>query len=420
MAKNELISIYCFGEEIGKLGYDENRATSFFQYHPDLLGSGRYGNLFPFVIRRMPQVQVFTKYTSDTFRSLPPAIADSLPDVFGNMVFRTWMEQTGRQLGSISVPEQLAYVGRRGMGALEYMPAKEVTGTATIDLKEITAVVEQVLQNKGWVSAGKMDSISLLNIFKIGTSAGGVRPKILVAATNTTGEIIPGDMVYDAGYEHYLIKLGIEEGLTYSREVVEYIYYLMATAAGIDMMPAKLIEGRHFATLRFDRQGGEKKHVLTATGIAGLDHKDVAVSGYENLFDLCVSLKLPHADIEQLYRRMVFNRMFANEDDHLKNHSFIYNKEQDNWRLSPAYDITYSLNPELNFTRTQRALSVNGKRTDITTDDMLAVAAKYTVKNATGIIEEVKKVAGMWPETATAHGVPPHIIQSIERSFRIN
>jgi serine/threonine-protein kinase HipA len=115
----------------------------------------------------------------------------------------------------------------------------------------------------------------------------------------------------------------------------------------------------------------------------------------------------------------VFNRMFANEDDHLKNHSFIYNKEQDNWRLSPAYDITYSLNPELNFTRTQRALSVNGKRTDITTDDMLAVAAKYTVKNATGIIEEVKKVAGMWPETATAYGVPPHIIQSIERSFRI-
>lgn len=419
MAKNNLITVWCFGQEVGRLGLDEQRGASFFQYSDQFLQQGQYRHLFPLVFKRITQTQIFGKYNNDTFRGLPPMIADSLPDLFGNIVFSTWMDSTGRDVRHISALEQLAYVGNRGMGALEYKPEKKLAPGDTINIAEIAEVVRQMLNQKANTHGDRLNHESLLNIFKIGTSAGGARPKILVAENKETGVIVPGDIITDASHNHYLVKLGIDDTVKYSRELVEYTYYLAATHGGITMMDSRMIDGIHFATQRFDRQDGKKKHVLTATGITGLDFTNPADSNYENLFDLLIFLKCPHKDVEQLYRRMVFNLVFANHDDHLKNQSLMYNEEQDNWQLAPAYDITYSLNPELNIKTRSRALSVNGKRMDIGMDDLKALAEKYTIKNSKRIVEEVQDVIPYWRQTAREHGIADAITEGILRNFTV-
>lgn len=417
MSKNNLIAVHCFGLEIGLLGFDADRGASFFQYHEAFLQQEQYRRLFPYIFKRIPQTQVFDKYNNETFRGLPPMIADSLPDLFGNLIFKAWMEATRRDMQAITALEQLAYVGARGMGALEYMPARQVAANDTINIDEMAAVAGQVLEQKHQTHATQLDHSSLLNIFKIGSSAGGVRPKILVSEHKTTGRIIPGDMVFDNGHHHYLIKLGLEEVAGYSREQIEYAYYLTATQAGVEMMPSKMISGKHFATLRFDRLDGKKKHTLTACGIAGLDFRDPKVSSYENLFELAISLKCPHRDIEQLFRRMVFNLVFANHDDHLKNQSFRYDETSDTWELAPAYDITYSLNPELNFRTTSRALSVNGKRTAITLTDLSTLAERYTVKNFRKILSEIQDTISFWENTLSELGIPEETIIAMHKNF---
>lgn len=415
MAKNKLITLHCFGQEIGLLGFDENRSASSFQYNREYLASGKYPRLFPMIIRRIEQTQVFDKYNNETFRGLPPMISDSLPDFFGNIIFNTWMKSMERS--NISVLEQLAYVGTRGMGALEYHPTKKISADDTINIDAITEVVKDVLNLKQNAAAKQLDHSSLLNIFKIGTSAGGMRPKILVSENKETGAIIPGDIVFDSNHNHYLIKLGIDDTVNYSRELVEYSYYLAATYAGIEMMRSKLIDNKHFATLRYDRQEGKKKHTLTAGGITGWDYTDPKVSSYENLFELLLFLKCPHKDADQLFRRMVFNLVFANHDDHLKNHSFIYNEDNDTWGLAPAYDVTYSLNPELNIRTTSRALSVNGKRTGIGLEDLGVIAEKYTIKNIRKVIAEVQDAIPYWEEQAEKLDISTAIINGIKNNF---
>lgn len=346
-------------------------------------------------------------------------IADSLPDLFGNIIFRTWMESTRRDMKDISVLEQLAYVGNRGMGALEYHPNKSLSPEDTVNINEITEIVSQVLDQKRQQNGLQLNHDSLFNIFKIGTSAGGMRPKILVSQHKSSGVIIPGDVASGNDYNHYLVKLGMDDEARYSRELVEYAYYLAAIHAGIDMMECRMIDEKHFATVRFDRLEGKKKHVLTATGITGLNYMDPKDSSYEHLFDLLVFLKCPHRDIEQLYRRMVFNLVFANHDDHLKNHSVIYNEDLDSWNLSPAYDITYSLNPELNIKTRSRALSVNGKRNGIDMDDLALIAEKYTIKNHKKVIVEVQDTMTYWASVARDTGVPARIIELMLKNFMI-
>lgn len=419
MAKNDIITVFCFGQEIGRLGFDEHQKKSSFQYNSEFLQSNRFYNLFPVtgILKRTAQVQVFSQYNSETFRGLPPLIADSLPDVFGNIIFKKWMESGSKEFNQISVIEQLAYVADRGMGALEYRPSKELPQSTSIDLTEIIAVLKEVLQAKDEQHESKLNHEALLYIFKIGSSAGGARPKILISEHKTSGEIIPGDLNYASEYNHYLIKLNLDDELGYSRELIEYSYYLTAKHLGIHMMPSKLIEQKHFATLRFDRQNGKKKHVLTATGLTGWDYQSPKDSSYENLFELALFLKVPHRDLEELFKRMIFNVVFLNSDDHLKNHSFIYDEEQDKWNISPAYDITYSLNPLMNYTRTSRALSINGKRIDITLSDVLTIAETFTIKNPKKTIQEIQDAITYWNEQANILNLPQNIVQSICKDF---
>lgn len=416
MARDKIIDVIAFGEEIGKLGYDMNQRKAFFQYNPDFLESGKYSNLFPFIFKRTKPAQVFTEFRQDTFQGLPPMIADSLPDTFGNIIFQEWL--TARGIQKVTPLEQLAYVADRGMGALEYKPVKELPTTSSVNIDEVITILEKVLKLKDSAAGTKLSELSLLNVFKIGTSAGGARPKILISEHKETGAIIAGDREISDDYNHYLVKLHLDDSDGYNKEIVEYTYYLLAQEAGIDMMPSKLIEKKHFATLRYDRQKGEKQHVLTVTGLTGWDFKrQPENSSYENVFKVALGLKVPHKDLQQLFRRMVFNLVFKNVDDHLKNHSFIYNKATDIWNLGPAYDLTYALNPLFTFKTTSRALSIHGKRTEIALKDILAVAEEFAIKNPKGIIKEVQGLIPRWIEIASDCDVPEQVKERIRSDF---
>ena len=416
MTKDKIIDVIVFGLEIGKLGYDVNQGKSFFQYNPSFLDSDQYSKLFPFVLKRTKPVQVFTEYQTDTFQGLPPMIADSLPDTFGNIIFQEWL--TARGIQKITPLEQLAYVADRGMGAIEYKPIKELPNTSKIDINEVITILEKVLKLKKDTTGKDLNELSLLQIFKIGTSAGGVRPKILISEHKKTGEIIAGDSEISEDYNHYLIKLHIDDSDGYNKEKVEYAYYLLAQETGIYMMPSKLIDNKHFATLRYDRQNGEKQHVLTVTGLTGWDFKSQPEnSSYENVFKVAIALEVPHKDLQQLFKRMVFNLIFRNVDDHLKNHSFIYNKESNSWSLGPAYDLTYPLNPLFTFKTTSRALSINGKRTEIVNKDILAIAETFSIKNPKGIIKNIQALTPKWLEIAGELKVPEKIVKLIYKDF---
>jgi len=306
-------------------------------------------------------------------------------------------------------------VANRGMGALEYSPVKKLPKNTTIDLDEVTEILKEVLDLKKSREEKKLTSSGLINIFKIGTSAGGARPKILISEKKTDGTIIPGDIEYSSAYKHYLVKLALDEDANYPREIIEYCYYLLIEKAGINIMPSHLIDDKHFATERFDRQNGEKLHVLTATGLTGWDFKSVANSSYENLFKLCSFMKVPHAQIEELFKRTVFNVIFQNTDDHLKNHSFIYDKEKNNWSLAPAYDITYSLNPLIDYKKNKRALSINGKRSDISKADLLKIADTFTIKNPKGIIRNIESLITDLTILMKDHEIPKVIAEAIEK-----
>lgn len=418
MAKNQIISVYYQSIEVGKLGYDEDKRKASFQYNPKFVDDS-FKNLFPFLIRKTKNVQLFDQYSGETFRGLPPVIADSLPDMFGNIVFKEWLEANNKEMSSISPLEQLTYVGCRGMGALEYMPVKEVGNVNTIDIQEITDVVKKVMDLKTSISEKGLSDSALLNIFKIGTSAGGAHPKILVAEHKITGELIPGDRVVSEEYHHYLIKLDIDEKAHYSKQKIEYVYYQIATNIGIEMMPSKLVDDKHFAAHRFDRQKGEKQHVLTASGMTGWDFTKPDNSSYNNLFKLALALKLPHKDIQMLFKRMVFNIVFANIDDHLKNFSFIYNNLEDRWNLAPAYDLTYPLDALLNYTRVSRAMSVNGKRADITREDLMLIAEEFSIKEADKTIEQVNNATALFSLYSAKLQIPNKVIDLINKAFII-
>lgn len=420
MAKNKILTVSCFDHEVGKLGFDADLNKSSFQFHPDFLNISRFSQLFPAtgILKRSTQTQVFNRFNNPTFRGLPPMFADSLPDVFGNIVFKSWLESNQKNVSQLTPIEQLAYIANRGMGALEYQPRVDIESEPTINLEEIIKVLKQVLDSKK-VKGNELNTASLLTLFKIGSSAGGVRPKILIAENKLTGEILPGDLNISMDFNHYIVKLFLDDEITYPRELIEYCYYLTAIQLGINMMPSKVIDGKHFATLRFDRENGKKKHVLTASGLTGWDFQDPSVSSYENLFDLALFLKVPHLQIEELFKRMVFNLVFCNTDDHLKNHSFCYDELNDCWNLAPAYDLTYALNPLLNYKSTSRALSINQKRSNITLEDVLFLAEKFTIKNAKSQMQEIQNGISFLKTSMHEFSIPDFIIDRILKDFQL-
>jgi serine/threonine-protein kinase HipA len=419
MAKDLVVEVWCFGIEIGKIGFNEDEQFSFFQYNPAFLSSNTHSRLFPLIFKRTEVVQVFRNYKGKAFHGLPPMIADSLPDLFGNVIFTKWIEATHPALHKISTLEQLTYLANRGMGALEFKPAQKLHKTTKVDLNEVVDILKKVMDNKASTSSHTLDHESLLTIFKIGTSAGGVRPKILVSENIKTGKIIPGDIEFSDAYRHYLVKLTLEDekDIDYLKGKIEFAYYLTAKEAGIRMMDSKLIGEIHFATERFDRIEGRKIHILSTSGLTGWSHEDPTVSSYENVFELAVKLRIPQVEIDELFKRMVFNLTFFNVDDHLKNHSFCYDEINDEWHFAPAYDLTYPLSLHLTRTKTSRALSINGKRDKIGLTDLITLAHKYVVKSPEKTIQLVQSKKDFMAQSLLDLQIPEAIVNKMEQDF---
>lgn len=406
--------IKIWGELAGAVRWDQTRRLASFQFDKKFLTKNwdlspikmpiRNGNR----IYSFPELLPSKDSAEDTFQGLPGMLADSLPDKYGNQLIDKWLAKNGRPPNSMNPVEKLCFIGARGMGALEFELAilKTSINTFAIEIESLVDMAKMMLENrKEFVADLSADKEKAMReILKIGTSAGGVRPKAVIAFNKKTKEVRSGQTNAPKGFEHWLIKLdgvsGAQFGESNGWGRVEYAYYLMAKDCGIEMMECNLYEENnraHFMTKRFDREGSNTKHhVQTLCGIQHFDYNDLYGYSYEQLFQTMRMLKLTYPEAEQMFRRMVFNVMSTNFDDHAKNFSFRL-KQGATWELSPAYDICYAYNPTNNWVN-QHALSINGKHKNITTTDLISIAKSNSISTGKSekIIEEIKSVVSDW------------------------
>ena len=312
----------------------------------------------------------FSDLPKETFQGLPGLLSDVLPDKFGNQLIDLWLASQGRT--NMNPVERLCYLGKRGMGAIEFEPTIKVDkeDSSNLEIASLVELSKRALSEKESLEThfSKEDAAAFSDIIKVGTSAGGARAKAVIAFNENTKEVKSGQLVSPKGFEHWLIKfdgvtneqLGDPKG--YGK--IEYAYYKMAIDCGIIMMPSKLMEenGRaHFMTKRFDRiENDQKLHMQTLCGLCHFDYNNPNAYAYEQGFQAMRLLRLPYTDAEQFYIRMVFNVIARNQDDHTKNISFLMNKSGI-WSLAPAYDVTYAYNPT-NKWISKHQMAVNGKR----------------------------------------------------------
>ena len=397
------------------------------EYTPEFINSG-YNPSPLFVTPEKGRVYEFSQLPFGTFKGLPGFIADCLPDKFGTAIINHWLEKSGRPKDTYTTIERLLYQGSRAMGALRFEPQerKDLNKQVSIDLEGLIAATAEVLGERMLLDTNlKTDDEALLTILRVGTSAGGARPKAVVAYNSETGDLRSGQVDAPKGYEHWLLKLdGVDENnpAAYSETMnygcLEYAYYKMVLACGIDMMECRLLEdGRrhHFMTKRFDRIGGSHRvHMVSLCGMAHYDYNQPDSWSYEQLFRVMRGLRLTQTEMEQAYRRMVFNVIGCNQDDHTKNIEFLMDTDGV-WRLSPAFDMSYAVGA--GFTR-QHQMSVNGKRQHITRQDMLVVAAEVGMKSAKAseIIEQTLDVIGRF-DNFVGDSIPRWMKQPIQRQL---
>jgi serine/threonine-protein kinase HipA len=423
-----------WGEYVGAVRWDSSQKLAYFQFAPAFLKKG--WNLSPIKmpisagdrIYSFPELRRGRNETDDTFKGLPGLLADTLPDKYGNKLINAWLAQQGRLENSMNPVEKLCFIGVRGIGALEFEPAQLKSEKNSFSL-EITSLIEiakkMIDDRKAFsISLSKEEEKAMLAILKIGTSAGGARPKVLIAFNPITKEIRSGQGDVSSGFEHWLLKLDGVSGEQFGESSgwgrVEYAYYLMAKECGINISECQLLEenGRaHFMTKRFDREGNIKHHVQTLCGIQHYDFNDMDGYSYEQVFQTMRILKLTYPEAEQMFRRMVFNVLATNYDDHTKNFSFLLKKDE-TWRLAPAYDVCFSFD-ETNFWVTKQTLSVNGKREGISKQDFLKIAKENNIKKGANIIEEMISVISSWPNYSKIAGVRVDLSKRIEENLNV-
>ena len=423
-----------WGEYVGAVRWDSAQKLAYFQFAPAFLKKG--WNLSPIKmpisagdrIYSFPELRRGRNESSDTFKGLPGLLADALPDKYGNKLINAWLAQQGRSENSMNPVEKLCFIGVRGMGALEFEPAQLKSEKNSFSL-EITSLIEiakkMIDDRKAFsISLSKEEEKAMLAILKIGTSAGGARPKALIAFNPITKEIRSGQGDVSSGFEHWLLKLDGVSGEQFGESSgwgrVEYAYYLMAKECGINISDCQLLEenGRaHFMTKRFDREGNIKHHVQTLCGIQHYDFNDMDGYSYEQVFQTMRILKLTYPEAEQMFRRMVFNVLATNYDDHTKNFSFLLKKDEA-WRLAPVYDVCFSFD-ETNFWVTKQTLSVNGKREGISKQDFLKIAKENNIKKGANIIEEMISVISSWPNYSKIAGVRMDLSKRIEENLNV-
>lgn len=384
-------NIYLWDLHMAALSEDASGRITM-QYTPEFVRSG-YNPSPLFVTPEAGKIYDFSHLPRETYKGLPGFVADCLPDKFGTAIINHWLEKSGRPRDSYTTIERLLYQGSRAMGALRFEPQerKDLNKQVAIDLDGLVAATAEVLENRMQFDTNlQTDDEALLTILRVGTSAGGARPKAVVAYNKQTGDLRSGQVDAPDGYEHWLLKLdGVDENHpgayseTKNYGCLEYAYYRMVLDCGIEMMESRLIEDgarHHFMTKRFDRIGGSHRvHMVSLCGLAHYDYNQPDSWSYEQLFRVMRGLRLTQTEMEQAFRRMVFNVIGCNQDDHTKNIEFLMNTDGV-WRLSPAYDMAYAVGE--GFTR-RHQMSVNGKRLHISRADMLAVAAEAGIKSKT-------------------------------------
>ena len=413
--------IKLWGENVGAVSWDDRSRTGAFEFEPDFLKTN--WDISPIMMSlvearrrgRGNAIFEFRNLNRDTFYGLPGLLSDVLPDRYGTILINAWLASIGREPGSMNPVERLCYIGNRGMGALEFGPYTETKKerAVDIDIKSLVEMAQQILNQRKKFSTNIKQNVKkgIEDIIRVGSSAGGARAKAIIAYNERTGKVKSGQVDAPSGFEHWLIKF---DGVTnkqlgdpggYGR--IELAYYHMALQCGIDISESRLLEenGRaHFMTKRFDRKGAkEKLHVQTLCGMQHYDFSMVGAYAYEQVFQTLRTLKLPASASEQLYRRMVFNVIARNQDDHTKNISFLMDRTG-RWQLAPAYDVTYAYDPGNQWTK-QHNLSINNKTTGISRADLLKLAKEMNVKQAKAIIEQVKDSVSKWPEFAAQAGV---------------
>lgn len=420
-----------WGHTIGAAYWDGDEQLAAFEFHPQFRPSKI--ELAPLMMPLGERIYRFADLRRTSFQGLPGLLADSLPDDFGNAVIDQWLIREGRDKTSFSPIERLCYIGQRGMGALEFRPTIRNTtrGSVAVDISALAALAQHVLDLREGVNvrvnSGKAgDAKSLDDILRVGTSAGGARAKAVVAWNPATEEMRSGQVAAPEGFEYWLLKFdGVsnrEHGLTdpqgYGR--IEYAYSLMAHAAAIDMSPCRLLHenGRaHFMTRRFDRlAGGEKLHMQSLYAMVHLDNALAGAHSYEQAFDVMRRLGFPAKDFDELFRRMTFNVIARNQDDHTKNIAFLMNKAGE-WSLSPAFDVIYAYNPAGEWT-SRHQMTINGLTDNFVRADLLTVAARYHVRNADDIVDAVESAVAAWREYANTAGVADTIASGIADSHR--
>jgi len=379
------IEIKLWDYTAGYAAYTDGKLVAF-EYSKDLPA---IYELAPITMPRTKQQSWSFDLNPASFHGLPGLLADSLPDSYGQHVIDAWFISQGTNLGDISALDKLCYLGTRAMGALEFQPNISTDAIQNhIELEKLVLLSKEILDKR---LNFKADIEDLSPLLQIGSSAGGARAKAVIAINPKTAEIRSGQTKQD-GYEQWLIKLDSIQASYYTN--IEYAYYLMARDCGIAMVDSKLLEERgrsHFLTKRFDRtDDGSKLHMQTLCALTHLDYNEARVHSYEILFKVANLLNLRQEEREQIFRRMVFNVLAKNCDDHTKNFSFLMNQEA-RWSLAPAYDLTYAYNPD-NYWLKEHNLLVNGKSTNITTADLMIYADRYYIKNAEQIISETKAV----------------------------
>ena len=410
----KMLRVMLWGREVGRLCIDPRRHLPYFEYNREWIETGLDISPLDASIKLPQNLRPIFGASEKIYQKLPPCLADSLPDAWGNALFEQWRLQQGIKPGEITSLDKLAFIGKRAMGALEFFPETyDFNFSEDLKLKALIDLAEQIYTQRENAHIAPDQSLTMQALMAVGTSAGGRQPKAIIAINSETGAIRSGQIGGLSGYEYCILKLGIKERSTAELEMT---YYEMAKKAGIRMMPCWLmdVEGdKHFVTKRFDREGEKKLHMQTLAALYP------EADSYERLLWVCRKMRLSERDSEEVFRRMVFNILANNTDDHNKNFSFLMD-EQGRWSLSPAYDLTYIFNTGGFLPETRHCLMIRGKYEDITIEDVKALAAENGIRKAESIIDEVGKAVLEFRALAEQNGVKEQWISSVENTLNGN
>lgn len=407
----KLLKVILWGEEIGRLVWDERRKISYFMYKEDFVKKGLDISPLMAPVDKIGSVMPVWGEEAKIYQKLPAFVADSLPDAWGNQLFDLWRQQNHLTNAEMTPLDKLSFIGKRGMGALEFQPeVSHVRKPEKIDLKSLEELAERIYSERENARILPEDSITMQSLLTVGTSAGGRQPKAIIAINKKTGEIRSGQIGGLEDYDYYLLKFGDTQ---YSSAELEMTYYEMAIAAGINMMPSDLytVEGKnHFITKRFDREQSEKIHTQTLAAM----YPDA--NSYEHIIEVCRKLHLSETDHQEVFRRMVFNILANNTDDHNKNFSFIMQKNG-SWRLSPAYDITYVFDNGGFLPNEYHCLYIRAKLSRITRDDVIQFAQDNGIRRPEAIIHKIAESLKQFRTIAVKNAVNKEWIGRVEKTI---